>query len=113
MLRCDEWENLLADALDGTLTAADQAAFNRHQNECALCAQMLKETEQGKAWMQYLAAEPEAPADLLQKYPGPHQRTGGTGSRREPRLPAPAPCPPPRLAPGGAAPRSARCWSQG
>ena len=28
-LRCDEWENLLADALDGTLSVADQAAFTR------------------------------------------------------------------------------------
>ena len=66
-LRCDEWENLLADALDGALSAADQAAFTRHQNECALCAQMFKETDQGKAWMQYLAVEPEVPADLLGK----------------------------------------------
>src|SRR3984957_875473 len=66
-LRCDEWENLLADALDGTLTPADQAAFTRHQNECALCGQMLKQTEQGRSWMKYLAVEPNAPADLLQK----------------------------------------------
>jgi hypothetical protein len=67
VLRCDEWENLIADALDGTLTAADAAAFGRHQGECALCAQMLKETQQGKAWMEYLAVEPEVPADLLKK----------------------------------------------
>src|ERR1700735_4647343 len=66
-LRCDEWENLLADALDGALSAADQAAFTRHQNECALCAQMFKETDQGKAWMKYLAVEPEVPTDLLGK----------------------------------------------
>src|ERR1700755_1946 len=66
-LRCDEWENLLADALDGTLSVADQAAFTRHQNECALCAQMCKETDQGKAWMQYLTVAPEVPADLLGK----------------------------------------------
>lgn len=64
---CDEWENLLADALDGTLGAADQAAFTRHQGECALCAQMLKETEQGRAWMGYLSTEPEVPAGLLKK----------------------------------------------
>jgi anti-sigma factor RsiW len=44
VLRCDEWENLLADAVDGTLNAADAAAFTRHHRECALCAQMLKET---------------------------------------------------------------------
>src|SRR5580704_3888245 len=66
-LRCDEWENLLADALDGTLTAADAAAFTRHHSECVLCAQMFKETQQGKAWMEYLAVEPEPPADLLRK----------------------------------------------
>jgi hypothetical protein len=67
VLRCDEWENLLADALDGTLSAADAAAFTRHQRECALCAQMLKETEQGRSWMKYLAVEPEVPTDLLKK----------------------------------------------
>ncbi len=95
VLRCDEWENLLADALDGTLSAADQAAFTRHHSECALCAQMLKETEQGKAWMQYLAVEPEVPADLLNKIlartsGGPAAGSGGPGA---------APCPP---APPGA-----------
>jgi hypothetical protein len=67
VLRCDEWESLLADALDGTLSAPDTAAFTRHHRECALCAQMLKETEQGRSWMQYLAEEPEVPADLLNK----------------------------------------------
>jgi Putative zinc-finger len=66
-LRCDEWENLIADALDGTLTAADAAAFTRHHSECALCAQMLKEIQQGKAWLEYLAVEPEVPAELFQK----------------------------------------------
>ncbi len=67
VLRCDEWESLLADALDGSLSAADDAAFARHHHECALCAQMLKETEQGRSWMQYLAEEPEVPAGLLNK----------------------------------------------
>jgi hypothetical protein len=67
VLRCDEWENLIADALDGTLSAADAAAFARHQGECALCSQMFKETQQGKAWIEYLAVEPEVPVDLLQK----------------------------------------------
>jgi hypothetical protein len=104
VLRCDEWENLLVDALDGTLTAADEAAFNRHQGDCALCAQMLKETQQGKAWLQYLAAEPEPPADLLKNILA---RTSGRSlpgvvSGVEPGLPAPAPNPRPawrRMAP--------------
>jgi hypothetical protein len=91
-LRCDEWEGLLADALDGTLTAADQAAFTRHQNECALCAQMLKETEQGRAWMKYLAVEPEVPADLLKKI------LARTSAGTEPGVAAPAISLPPRPA---------------
>ncbi len=83
-IRCDECENLIADALDGTLSAADAAAFTRHQNECPLCAQILKETQQGKAWMGYLSAEPEVPADLLQKILA---RTSGA---QQPGVAAPA-----------------------
>jgi hypothetical protein len=40
---------------------------------------MLKETQQGKAWMEYLAVEPEVPADLLGKDSGPHQRPRESG----------------------------------
>ena len=80
VLRCDEWENLIADALDGTLSAADAAAFDRHHAECALCAQMLKETQQGKAWIEYLAEEPEVPGDLLKKILA---RTSGAVSGRK------------------------------
>src|SRR6202000_1250529 len=101
-LRCDEWENLLADALDGTLSVADQAAFTRHQNECALCAQMFKETDQGKAWMQYLTVEPEVPADLLGKILARPQRPGGNGRPGGRGCPGTPPARPP-LAPDGAA----------
>jgi hypothetical protein len=67
VLRHDEWEALLADALDETLGADDAAAFTRHSSECAPCAQMLKETRQGLAWMEHLRAEPEMPAGLQEK----------------------------------------------
>ena len=83
-IRCDEWESLIADALDGTLSAADAAAFTRHQNECPLCSQMLKETQQGKAWMEYLTAEPEVPADLL------HKILARTSGAQQPGVVAPA-----------------------
>src|ERR1700749_1168115 len=79
VLRCDEWEALLADAMDGALSAADQSAFDRHHGECALCAQMLKETEQGRAWIEYLAVEPEVPADLLNKILARTSAGTGTG----------------------------------
>src|ERR1700761_1992030 len=67
VLRCDEWESLLADAIDGTLSPSDRAAFDRHTAECAQCSLMLQETEQGRAWLGYLADEPEVPAGLLGK----------------------------------------------
>jgi hypothetical protein len=97
VLRCDEWENLIADALDGTLPAAEAAAFARHHAECALCAQMLKETQQGKAWIEYLAEEPEVPADLLKKILA---RTSGTVSEAGvvPGVPLPVRAVPPRPA---------------
>ena len=42
---------------------------------------MLKETEQGRAWMKYLTVEPEVPADLLNKILA---RTSGSRSRESP-----------------------------
>jgi hypothetical protein len=93
VLRCDECENMIADAVDGALKAADAAAFLRHQSECVLCAQMLKETQQGKSWIAYLAEEPEPPEGLLQKIlartsghlqPGLEPDTGVAPSVRQP-----------------------------
>jgi hypothetical protein len=87
VLRCDEWEDMLADALDEVLPAADAAAFDHHHRECVLCAQMLKENQQGRAWMRYLAPEPEVPADLLQKILA---RTSGQPGIAIPAAPVPA-----------------------
>jgi hypothetical protein len=83
VLRHDEWEALIADALDETLGADDAAAFNRHHSECALCAQMLKETRQGLAWTEHLRDEPEMPAGLLNKI------LARTSEPREPGFAAP------------------------
>jgi Putative zinc-finger len=66
-LRCEEWESLIADALDQALPAPDAAAFERHHRECAACAQMLEEARQGIAWLGYLENEPAPPAGLLAK----------------------------------------------
>jgi hypothetical protein len=83
VLRCDEWEALIADALDETLGAGDRAAFTRHHRECELCAQMLQETRQGLAWMEHLRAEPEMPAGLL------HKILARTSAPRDPGRAAP------------------------
>jgi hypothetical protein len=87
VLRCDEWEDMLADALDEVLPAAEAAAFERHHRECVLCAQMLKENQQGRDWMKYLTVEPEVPADLLQKILA---RTSGQPGVAIPAAPVPA-----------------------
>ena len=75
---------------------------------------MFKETQQGKAWMEYLAVEPEPPADLLKKILARTSersvpaRRGVLGRCRRSLLPA-------RPAWRGArrAHRPARCWSRG
>ena len=69
-LRCEEWESMASEAMEGRLTASDLASFEQHGQECAACAQMLEEMRQGFAWLGYLEAEPEAPEGLLAKILG-------------------------------------------
>src|ERR1700742_4987898 len=73
-LQCEEWEALLADALDGTLAAEDSAVFAAHGKECPMCAEMLAQAQQGREWMKFLHEDPDAPADLVEKILG---RTSG------------------------------------
>lgn len=73
-LQCEEWEALLADALDGTLKAEDSAVFAAHGKDCPMCAEMLAAATQGQEWMKFLHEEPPAPADLVSKILG---RTSG------------------------------------
>jgi hypothetical protein len=59
---------MLADALDGTLTAADQALFDAHLTHCGPCAQMLADARRGAAWLEMLRdPRPEPPAALLER----------------------------------------------
>jgi hypothetical protein len=69
-LRCEEWEVLLAEALDGLLPAEDRAAFDAHGAECAVCAQLLTQAKRGQEWLQFLGDEPEAPADIVERILG-------------------------------------------
>jgi Putative zinc-finger len=66
-LRCEEWEALLADALDGMMPAAESASFESHSHSCATCAGLLAESRQGQEWMKFLHFEPEVPADLAER----------------------------------------------
>lgn len=65
---CARCEAMLADALDGTLTAADQAAFDLHMVACPGCAAMLADARRGLAWMEMLKeVQPEPPAAMLER----------------------------------------------
>ena len=59
---------MLSDALDGTLSAADQATFDLHMIGCPSCAAMLADAQRGASWMAMLKTpRPEPPATLLDR----------------------------------------------
>lgn len=62
---CGQWETLLADALDGLLRPEDEATFTSHMANCATCAALFDEARRGREWLDFLSAEPEVPAGLL------------------------------------------------
>lgn len=84
-LRCEEWEALLADALDGLLPANDSSAFTAHSAECLNCADLLAHAQQGREWLEYLHEEPEVPVGLVEKI---LDQTAGPGGITLPALAA-------------------------
>jgi hypothetical protein len=66
-LACEQWEAMLAEALDGPLAVEDAARFDAHATSCAACAQLLEESRRGQQWLRYLAAERAVPEDLVAK----------------------------------------------
>jgi hypothetical protein len=66
-LKCEDWEALLTDALDGLLPAGQTAAFHAHSDTCANCGDLLAHAKQGQEWLGYLHDEPEIPAGLIGK----------------------------------------------
>ncbi len=65
---CAQCEAMLLDALDGTLSAADQATFDLHMVGCPSCATMLADAQRGSAWMEMLKSpRPEPPTNLLER----------------------------------------------
>jgi hypothetical protein len=64
-LTCANCERLLMDALDGTLTAEEQAAFDLHLIHCSACASRMADARRGAAWMEMLKDAPPEPPDTL------------------------------------------------
>jgi hypothetical protein len=66
--QCAECEAMLADALDGALSAEEQERFDAHTAECVPCSQMLADARRGAAWLEMLRTpRPEPPAELLER----------------------------------------------
>ena len=65
---CARCEAMLADALDGTLSAADQELFDSHMALCGPCSELLADARRGAAWLEILRhPQPEPPAALLER----------------------------------------------
>jgi Putative zinc-finger len=65
---CAQCEAMLSDALDGTLSATDQATFDLHLVGCPSCTSMLADAQRGAAWMEMLKSpRPEPPTTLLER----------------------------------------------
>ena len=65
---CAQCEAMLADALDGALSAADQATFDLHMVGCPSCAALLADAQRGAAWMEMLKSpRPEPPSALMER----------------------------------------------
>ncbi|MGB8261043.1 MAG: zf-HC2 domain-containing protein [Terracidiphilus sp.] len=76
---CGAWETLLADALDGLLTPEEEERFNAHMAVCPACTALYEESRRGREWLEFLAAEPEPPAGLVERIlaqTGPGQVAG-------------------------------------
>jgi hypothetical protein len=67
-VQCAQCEAMLADALDGALTADQQERLDAHVAECGLCSQMLADAQRGAAWLEMLRMpRPEPPDTLLEQ----------------------------------------------
>jgi Putative zinc-finger len=99
-LSCEQCEALLADALDGVLTGADQAAFDRHIHECAACAAMMSDAQRGAAWLEILRSpRPEPSAELLDRILAQTSGHAASSSSTSNQTPKPILVPSPSVVP--------------
>ena len=63
-MQCSQFETLLAEAMDGTLTVETRQAFDAHRLSCAVCGPLFAETQEGMLLLQALP-EVESPKHLM------------------------------------------------
>jgi Putative zinc-finger len=94
--QCARCEAMLADALDGALSPADQALFDTHMALCGPCSQMLADARRGAAWLEMLRdPRPEPPTELLERIlaqtAGSHLSGASSIGLQQDRILTPAP----------------------
>ena len=65
-MTCTEFEILLADSLDGTLTAECKDGFERHQASCPACAELARDARSAVAFMGHIP-EVVPPVDMVNR----------------------------------------------
>ena len=63
-MQCAEFETLLTDALDDSLTGHQLQSFEAHAKACPQCGPLFAEAREGRRWLKSLV-EVEAPANLV------------------------------------------------
>jgi len=63
-MTCNEFDALIADAIDGMLTPETLQRFQRHSSTCGNCGPLFGEVRQGLQWLESLE-EIEPPANLV------------------------------------------------
>ena len=63
-MQCSEFDALLSQAIDGTLSGERLTAFEAHGRECKLCGPLMQEAEAGRNWLKALE-EVEPPLELV------------------------------------------------
>ncbi len=81
-MTCAECEAMLTDAIDGTLSPKDHAAFDLHIATCKECSQMMAEAKRGAALLEMLKSpRPEPSSALLDRIIA---QTSGTAAAAAP-----------------------------
>src|SRR5277367_5214088 len=63
-MKCNEFDLVLSDAIDGVLTGTALDKFQAHARSCKACGPLLAEAEAGRNWLKGLT-EVEPPARLV------------------------------------------------
>src|SRR5580700_9960974 len=63
-MKCNEFDLVLSDAIDGVLTGTALDRFQAHARSCKACGPLLAEAEAGRNWLKGLT-EVEPPASLV------------------------------------------------